>query len=340
MMKKYLLSCLFVIASSVVFAQGISVSNLKCDYKLDPAGIIAAPQLSWEIKSNERNISQTAYRVLVADNQAYLQQNMGNVWDSKKVSSSASIQVTYSGKPLSSAKKYYWKVMIWDNKAHVSLWSNTADWQMGLPAVADWKGAQWIAYQDMADSMKILPGISPKGKKHSPGTDVLPILRKQFNVSKPVKSATVFISGLGHFEMSLNGKKVGDHFLDGGWVNFEKEAQYVSFDLTNILKQGDNAIGVILGNGFYFTPTGRYRKLTLAYGYPKMICRLVVEYTDGTSENIISNTLWKTTTSPITFSSIYGGEDYDATKEQAGWDMHYIMIKAGRMLLQLPARHN
>ena len=130
----------------------------------------------------------------------------------------------------------------------------------------------------------------------------------------------MFISGLGHFEMNLNGKKVGDHFLDAGWVNYQKEALYVSFDLTSQLKQGENAIGILLGNGFYFTPSGRYRKLTVAYGYPKMICRLLVNYQDGTSENIVSNTSWKAAPGPITFSAIYGGEDYDATKEQAGWD--------------------
>ena len=321
-MKGYILLCLFSVITCVCFAQGISVSNLKCEYKVDPTDIdLASPHLSWEIQSVTRNLTQTAYRILVADNSVLLQQNKGNVWDSKRVNSSASIQVVYSGKLLVSAKKYYWKVMVWDNKTRVSQWSKVADWQMGLLAAADWQGAKWIAYQNMADSMQLLPVGLPKGKKRSPGTDVLPLICKQFSVSKPVKSATIFISGLGHFELNVNGKKVGDHFLDAGWVNYEKEAQYVSFDLSGLVKQGNNAIGILLGNGFYFTPTGRYRKLTLAYGYPKMICRLLVEYTDGTNYNIISNTSWKTTAGPITFSSIYGGEDYNATKQQQGWDM-------------------
>jgi alpha-L-rhamnosidase len=321
MMKKYILSCLLVLIATPVFAQGLSVANLKCEYRVDPLGIsVTSPHLSWEIKTDEHNITQSAYRILVADDLSLLQKGLGNIWDSRKINSSSSIQVAYGGKPLVSTRKYYWKVMVWDNKTHSSQWSKVAQWQMGLLNAAEWKGANWIAYEDMPDSMKILPGISEKGKKHSPGTDVLPILRKSFNIIKPVKSATMFISGLGHFEMNLNGKKVGDHFLDPGWVNYEKEALYVSFDLTDQLKKGENAIGVLLGNGFYFTPSGRYRKLTLAYGYPKMICRLLVEYKDGTTENIISNTSWKTTAGPITFSSIYGGEDYDATKEQNGWD--------------------
>jgi alpha-L-rhamnosidase len=322
-MKKYSLSLLFSFIALSTFAQALKVTNLKCEYSVDPLGVaVPEPHLSWEITSSERNVMQTAYHILVADEPTLLQKGIGNIWDSQKVSSGSSIQVIYSGVPLQSAKKYFWRVMVSDNKGHNSAWSTVAQWQMGLLNTVDWKGANWIAYQDMPDSMKILPTPQPNDKKHSPGSDILPLLRKGFKIGKPVVAATMFISGLGHFEMNLNGKKVGDHFLDGGWVNYEKEAQYVTFDITNQLKPGENAIGVMLGNGFYFTPSGRYRKLTLAYGYPKMMCRLLIEYQDGTSENIISNTSWKATPGPITFSATYGGEDYDATKEQLGWDTH------------------
>src|SRR5690606_35691388 len=154
------------------------------------------------------------------------------------------------------------------------------------------------------------------------GNNILPILRKDFSVNKPVKKASMFISGLGHFEMSLNGKKIGDHFLDAGWTKYDKEALYVTFDLTEELQQGKNAIGVMLGNGFYYIPTvkGRYRKQKVTFGYPKMICRLLIDYEDGTSDNIISDASWKTAAGAITFSSIYGGEDYDAGLEQPGWN--------------------
>lgn len=321
-MKKYWLTILITAAFIPAFSQALKVVNPRLAYKTNPEVIETLnPNLSWELQSATKGTVQTAYRVLVADNVASLEMNVANVWDSKKVLSSASIQVCYAGARLLAEKKYYWKVMVWDNKAHASAWSTTANWQMGLLAAADWKGAKWIAYETMPDSNRILPGIPPKGaKKQSPGKDVLPVLRKSFAISKSVKSATMFISGLGHFEMSLNGKKVGDHFLDAGWTNYQKQALYVGFDLTNQLKQGENAIGVMLGNGFYFTPSGRYRKLTVAYGYPKMICRLLVEYTDGTFENIISDPSWKAAPGPITFSAMYGGEDYDATLEQKGWD--------------------
>ena len=129
-----------------------------------------------------------------------------------------------------------------------------------------------------------------------------------------------YICGLGHFEMSINGEKTGDHFLDPGWTQYSKHALYVSFDITRQLKQGENAVGVMLGNGFYYIPGERYRKLTGAFGYPKMICRVKIEYADGSTENIISDASWKTAPSPIIFSSIYGGEDYDAKLEQANWN--------------------
>jgi alpha-L-rhamnosidase len=150
---------------------------------------------------------------------------------------------------------------------------------------------------------------------------VLPLLRKTFSINKPVKKATLYICGLGHFDMSLNGEKVGDHFLDPGWTQYDKQALYVPFDLTPQLKPGDNTIGVMLGNGFYFIPRDkRYRKMTGAYGYPKMICRLVIEYADGTTGGLVSDESWKTAPGPITFTSIYGGEDYNANLEQPGWN--------------------
>ncbi len=321
MMKKLLLLSLLSLIAISTFSQGLKLSNLRCDGSAEPTVDSKAPRLSWQIHSEGFNVMQSAYRVLVSSDPGSLQQNIGNLWDSQKVNSGNSITALYAGKALQPAQTYYWKVMVWDNKGNASAWSAIAKWQMGLLTAADWKSAEWIGYQAMPDSMKIIPHLPAKGeKKHSPGADVLPLLRKSFNINKPIKNATIFISGLGHFEMNLNGQKVGDHFLDAGWVNYQKQALYVSFDITSQLKQGENAIGVLLGNGFYFTPSGRYRKLTLAYGYPKMKCCLRIQYADGALENIVSNTSWKTAEGPITFSAIYGGEDYDATKEQAGWD--------------------
>ncbi len=316
------LLCTLSLSLHAVFAQATTVANLRCEYKHEPLGVDALqPKLSWELQSMQKNVLQTAYRIIVADDTALIAKNTGNSWDSKKTPSAASVQVPYAGKPLLAAKKYYWKIMVWDNKGQASNWSKTATWQMGLLTDADWKGARWIGYAELPDSNQIVPFAHGKGKKEW-GTrpDILPLMRKDISITRPVKRATVFICGLGHFELSVNGKKTGDHFLDPGWTQYSKHALYVSFDITHQLQQGNNAIGVMLGNGFYYIPGERYRKLTGAFGYPKMIGRIAVEYTDGSVQDIVSDDTWKTAPSPVIFSSIYGGEDYNAGLEQTGWN--------------------
>ncbi|WP_316795572.1 family 78 glycoside hydrolase catalytic domain [Pedobacter agri] len=322
MSKIVLFSWLYLLSISL-FAQDIKVAQLRCVYKNNPIGIdLATPNLSWKLQSSNHNVMQTAYQILVSGNLANLNKNIGDVWDTKKVNSSQSIQIQYDGAKLLSTKTYYYKVRVWDNLGHESNWSDTALWQMGLLSADDWTGAKWIAYEKLADSnVNVLPTDGKKDKYNS--NNILPMFRKDFSVTKSIKKATAFISGLGHFEMTLNGEKVGGDFLAPGWTKYDKEALYVTYDVTKQLKKGANAIGVTLGNGFYYVPPvkERYRKLKVAYGYPKMICRVLVEYSDGSSANIISNQSWKTSPSPITFSSIYGGEDYNANLEQKGWDI-------------------
>jgi alpha-L-rhamnosidase len=317
----------FYFAVATGFSQPLTVNNLRCESKQSPIGVdVVNPRLSWELRSTQRNVIQTAYRILVADDAALLDKNTGNIWDSKKIISAASIQVEYKGKALLTAKKYFWKIMVWDNKGNRSSWSENAAWQMGLlsakdPIAIGWRGAKWIGYEEIEDSSIIVPLVHGGGKKEwGARRNILPMLRKSFLVQKEIKNATAFICGLGHFEMSINGKKIGDHYLDPGWTNYNKHALYVTFDITEKLKQGNNAIGVMLGNGFYYIPGQRYRKMTGAFGLPKMIAQTIIEYTDGTTESIVSDETWKTAPSPIIFSSIFGGEDYDATLEQPGWN--------------------
>lgn len=316
-MKSFLFFGLFF-GISQVFAQDLKLNNLRCEYKVDPLGIESrSPKLSWEIQSSGSGVLQTAWRVLVSEDSVSLEKNVGTVWDSHKTLSDASIQVSYGGSALAPAKIYYWKVMVWGNHGDSSRWSRVARWQTGLFTQADWKGARWIGYEEIPDSNRMLPGSS--GKENGPPRDTLPLLRKEFMVKGPLKKATVFICGLGHFEMRLNGTVVGDHFIDPGWTRYDKEALYVPFDVTSQLRQGANAIGVELGNGFYYIPGERYTKLTVAFGYPKMITRIFLEYADGSTENVISDESWKVSAGPILFSSEYGGEDYDARREQEGW---------------------
>lgn len=321
-MKLKLIICIYLLLPFGLFSQPLVVNHLRCEYLQNPLGIESrSPRLSWHILSNQRNVSQTSYQILVSDSPELLQKNEGNYWNSGKVKSDESIQIAYHGKPLEATKTYFWKVKIWDNQRHESAWSEVNQWQMGLLKKEDWKDASWIAYEKLEDSLtNALPSDNVKDKRLY--NNVLPKFRKDFSTQKSIEKATMFICGLGHFELSLNGKKVGDHFLDAGWTKYDKQALYVSFDLTKDLQKGKNTLGVMLGNGFYYVPSvkGRYRKLKVQFGYPKMICRLKIQYKDGSSEDILSDTSWKTAPSPITFSSIYGGEDYNANLEETGWD--------------------
>jgi hypothetical protein len=185
-----------------------------------------------------------------------------------------------------------------------------------------WANAKWIALEELEDSMIIIPAVhgagnelGEKGLKRA----VVPMFRKEFNVGKTIQKAIINITGLGHYELQINGSKVGDHFLSPGWTNYQKRILYNTFDITSLLETGENAIGVLVGNGFYNVNRERYRKLVVAYGYPKVIFNINIEFTDGSVQNIFSDENCRVLPSPVTFSSIYGGEDYDARLEQKGW---------------------
>lgn len=302
----------------------VSVSVLKCDGRINPLGIEAMnPRLSWVINSNERDTRQSAYQILVADSPKKLKKNIGNIWDSKVVKSDRSIQVEYAGSTLSSEKKYYWKVKIYNQAGLATAWSEIAMWQMGLLSVNNWDKATWIGFENLADSMRVVPGVHGSGDKlgnKAVKRSIVPLFRKEFSIQNKIKSATLYISGLGHYEATINGQKIGQSFLAPGWTNYDKVCLYNSYDVTTQLKAGKNAIGVIVGNGFYNINRERYRKIVIAYGYPKMISKLKIDFEDGTSATVVSGTDWKCSPSPIVYSSIYGGEDYDATLEQKGWD--------------------
>src|SRR5579859_320517 len=313
-MKRLLtITFLLLAAAAAATAQEIKLTNLRTEYRTNPLGIgTLTPRLSWELASSHHGIKQSAWRILL-----YLDTVTNLFWDSQKQPGAASIGTIYSGPPLTAGHTYYWKAMVWDEKRNdSSKFSAINSFQTGLISPADWKGAQWIAYSQLPDTSLRLPALTTK--KPAPGRDTLPIFQKQLTITKPLLRATAFISGLGHFELSVNGEKTGDHFLDPGWVTYDKKALYVALDLTAQLQQGGNTLRVLLGNGFYYIPRERYHKLLVAYGYPKLIARIVLEYKDGSTEDILTNSSWQTALGPITFSSIYGGEDYDARRDQPG----------------------
>lgn len=193
--------------------------------------------------------------------------------------------------------------------------------------VGTFANAQWIAFKQLEDSMKVVPAVHTlSGASDNLGDkcvkrSVVPIFRKEFNVIENITSASISICGIGHYELYINGYKVGDRFLSPGWSYYQKRCLYNTYDLTRSIKKGNNTIGVIVGNGFYNINRERYSKLVVAYGYPRLIFNITITMSDGSIRNIVSDGSCKVTPSPITFSSIYGGEDYDARLEQKGWNV-------------------
>jgi alpha-L-rhamnosidase len=325
-MRRYLFILLMLCPLAVSASNDFSLYDLTCDNAVNPLGLENQhPCFSWKIHADGRNFVQSAYQILVSTRTDDLDKDCGSVWNSQKVSSSQSILIPFEGKQLLSSTVYYWKVRIWDKDNRASSWSQVQSFATGLPSPGDWRNARWIALEkDKADGY-LVPGLhvftnlkeSIGNKKF--GLYPLPQFRKSISLTKKVKRADAYVAGLGHFDFFLNGEKVGDHFLDAGWTKYDKEALYVAFDVTKLLKDGKNVIGVMLGNGFYNVPNERYFKLVTSYGAPKMKLLLKIEYTDGSTQYVVSDRSWKVTQSAIVYSSIYGGEDYDATREIADW---------------------
>lgn len=325
-MKKF---HLFLLLIPVLFSctknpDELLVENLKCEYKENPVGIETAnPRLTWQVTSSEINGSQKAYQLIAGTDSMEVARESGNIWNSGKVNSAQSLNIPFQGETLESGKKYFWKVKVWDENNQVSPWSETASWEMGLLAKSNWDGAKWIAYENLDPELRLVPGVHGNGdnlKEKALQRPVIPLFRKSFQISKEISSAVLSVSGLGHYDAFINGEKVGDAFLAPGWTDYDKTVLYNTYNVTPMLQKGENVLGAIVGNGFYNINRERYRKLVIAYGMPEMTAHLQLQYTDGSSETIISDKSWKTAPSPITFTSIYGGEDYNATLEQPGWN--------------------
>ena len=470
--------------ASVAALHAAGIGDLRCEYKNNPLGVdVAKPRLSWIIESTHRGERQTAYQVLVASREEQMKQNVGDLWDSGKVSSDQSILVEYGGRQLASRMACHWKVRVWDQDGKVSAWSAGATWTMGLLTPADWN-AKWIgavakvepqspagggigyhaaeavreddgkwvqvdlgksvaiervvlhalnhgvagnpvkgfgfpirfrvevandmefkdskviadhstadypnpghiavpfnadgvtaryvrvtatklwnrqsggnpycfalaqlevisagknvamkaavtakdsvetsewAKVNLTDGLRFSgqPGIQPKGEVVDLKPSATIELRKEFALAKEIKRAVAYVCGLGFYELRLNGQKVGDRVLDPGWTNYRKTCLYTAYEVTAQLARGRNALGVMLGNGMYNVPGGRYAKFTGTFGPPKVILQLYVEYADGTTTMVVSDESWTWAPSPVVFSCIYGGEDYDARLELPGWD--------------------
>src|SRR5688500_14788806 len=306
----YLILLLLV---SVSFLQAqVSVENLRCEMLVDPLGIdIKKPRLCWQINSTQRNVQQTAYHIIVSSTKEKLDKSEGDVWNSGKINSSQSVHITYAGKILVARAQCFWKVKIYTNKGE-SGWSEPAYWTMGLLSKTDWK-AKWIGC-DKASPWDSITQWSRLSARY---------FRKQFQSSPNIKRATVYIVGLGLYELYLNGKKIGNHVLTPAPTDYRKSVLYNTHDVTKEIRSGINVIATVLGNGRFFTMRQNYKTHKHnTFGYPKMLLQLEIEYTDGTKKTIISDETWKLNVNgPIRSNNEYDGEEYDATKEFKNWHL-------------------
>jgi alpha-L-rhamnosidase len=302
-MQRHYLLCLLLVSLSISAArsQALSVYDLSCEHKINPMGLdVASPRLSWKIKADGKNIQQTAYAVQVATDPAFSRKTL--VWDSGRQNSDVSVLQAYQGEALTSGKRYYWKVKVWDNQSRESAWSTPAYWEMGLLKPGDWT-AKWIEPEQ--EEMRDAPGF---------------MLRKDFTLDRNIASARAYVTAHGLYELYLNGERIGDEVFTPGWTVYNERLQYQVYDVTQQLKRGANAVGVTLGDGWY--------RGSLAWSdnwgiYGKrlgILCQIEVTYTNGRKATIISDGDWKgTSEGPIRMNSIYNGETYDARKEMPGW---------------------
>lgn len=281
----------------------VRLTGLQSDHLENPIGIDnPAPRLSWKMEDSRQGARQRAYRVLVGKDSIQVAGGTADMWDTGKLISE-NILVTYAGKPLEPCMKYYWKV-ISDDLLDKEVASSVHSFETGMMSIKNWQGA-WIG--------------DGKDKDYQPA----PYFRKKFAAGKTIKSARAYIAAAGLYELYINGEKIGDHRLDPLYTRFDRRNLYVTYDVTGQLRNGDNAIGVLLGNGWYNHQSKAVWDFDRApwRNRPAFCMDLRITYSDGSVETIPTDLSWKTSSGGLIFNSIYTGEHYDTRLEQAGWNM-------------------
>ncbi len=307
----YCLLWIIIVFLPVAAAYGqatVTVPYLRCENRIDPLGIdTVEPRLSWVVQSSQRGQNQTAYQILVAGDRKNLDRDTGDWWDTGKALSNETSGIVYHGKSLSSHRRCFWKVRVWDKEGVCSAWSEPAMWTIGLLNPSDWQ-AVWIGWDEAAPRENESVQLPAR------------MVRKEFTIEKKLDRAVAYISGLGWYELYLNGQKAGDHVLAPGQTDYDKLVFYETYDITDQLREGRNAVGIWLGNGRYYGPRINLPIGYKYYGYPKVILHLRLEYEDGSTEYVVSDEQWKITSEgPIVSNNEYDGEEYDARQEMPGW---------------------
>ncbi len=326
--KQFFIAILLFAISHQIVAQKLSFESLACDAQSNPTAIESAqPSFSWVVEAGGFNKSQSAYQILVASSMDKLNEKEADLWNSNKVSSSQSVYVKYRGKDLKPTQKYYWKVKIWDEKDQVSNWSSHTSFQMGLMDTSNWGDSKWIS---LNKDTRTSPHRFRKyrvGRMKEPemvAGHAAAYFRNEFTPKSKIKNAQAYICGLGYYEWYINGKKVGDHVLDPAPSNYDKQAYYVNYDVTKDLTSGKNAIGIVIGNGFYGQDICWRRNkasgIYSSYGPPSVRLLIKVTYDDGSQANFYTDESWKESTGPIVFNNVYGGDTYDSRYEMPNWN--------------------
>jgi alpha-L-rhamnosidase len=328
-MSEYLLliaviTCTLFAAPDAEIKKIISPVDLKCEYLDNPLSIDQTnPRFSWKLQSCYNGVKQTAYRIIVSDSPEKIKIGDGNFWDSGKIRSSQTINIPYCGRQLSSRLKLYWKVMTWNENNISSDWSKAAAFEMCLLNKNDWKAA-WI-------------GMESNISKDSAMTGPAPYFRKEFALHNGIKSARAYVCGLGFYELYINGAKIGSQVMAPAVTNFDvrnlnnliypyndqstQRVLYNTFDVTGQLKNGQNTIGMILGNGWY-NQRDRIVEGDMWYDTPRLILQIEVVDLKGNTSIITSDSSWKCSSGPLLHDGIYSGEVYDAGLQLNGWNLN------------------
>jgi alpha-L-rhamnosidase len=280
------------------------VTDLRCEYKCNPLGLdVRAPRFGWRLEDVRRGARQTAYQILVASTEHTLKVGRGDLWDSGVVRADAIAQIAYAGAPLASRQRAWWAVRVWDAAGKSSAWSAPAWFEMGLLEHADWQ-ATWIGSALVGGRWTTIP---------------CPYLRKEFRVTKRVATARLYVTALGLHECSLNGMRVSDDVFAPGWTDYHTRVQYQVYDVTRLIVRGRNALGAMLGDGWYCGHV-EWRGRQLYGDRPRLLAQLELVFADGTRQTVVSDASWTCGFGALLESDMLMGESYDARREFPGWD--------------------